>query len=151
MKTAKREWSKQCSLYGRCGGLEKDRCAGGPENTGPRVSGRHLPAEAVQSPALAFQSVDHVHGGDGLPLGVLGVGDGITDHVLQENLQDTAGLLVDQTRDTLDTTSACQTTDSGLGDALDVIPKYFAMTLGTSLSQTFASLTTARHVADAAS
>ena len=27
--------------------------------------------------ALALEGVDHVHGGDGLPLGVLGVGDGV--------------------------------------------------------------------------
>ncbi len=48
----------------------------------------------------SFQRVHDVHGG--LSLGVLGVSNGITDHVLQEHLQHTAGLLVDQTGDTLD-------------------------------------------------
>jgi hypothetical protein len=52
---------------------------------------------------------------------VLSVGDGITDDVLKEDLEDTTGLLVDESGDTLDTTAASQTADGGLGDALDVI------------------------------
>ena len=59
-------------------------------------SSSSLTAESVQSPALSLQGVDNVHGSDGLPLGMLGVCDGITDDVLQENLQDTTGLFVDQ-------------------------------------------------------
>ena len=64
------------------------------------VAGR-LATEAVESLALALERVDN--GGDGLPLGVLGVGDSVADHVLQEDLQDAAGLLVDQAGDPLDT------------------------------------------------
>ncbi len=105
-----------------------------------------LTAESVQSTALAFQSVDHIHGGDGLPLGVLGVGDGITDHVLKEDLEDSTGLLVDQTRDTLDTTSASQTADSGLGDTLDVITQNLPVAFGASLPESFSSFTTSRHL-----
>ena len=37
-------------------------------------------------------------------------------HILEEDLENTTGLLVDEARDTLDTTSAGKTTDSGLGD-----------------------------------
>ena len=33
-------------------------------------------------------------------------------HVLQEDLEDTAGLLIDETRDTLDTTTTSETADS---------------------------------------
>ena len=105
-----------------------------------------LTAESVEGTALTLQSVDDIHGGDGLSLGVLGVGDSITDDVLKEDLQDTTGLLVDESGDTLDTTTAGQTTNSGLGDTLDVIAQYFAMTLGATLSQSFASFTTSRHV-----
>jgi hypothetical protein len=104
-----------------------------------------LTSESVQSTALALQSVDDVHGCDGLPLGVLGVGDGITDDVLKEYLEDTSGFFVDQTRDTFDTTSASKTTDSGFGDTLDVITKYFTVTLGASLSESLSSLSSARH------
>ena len=107
---------------------------------------RCLAAEAVQSAALAFQSVDDIHGGDSLPLGVLGVGDGITDHVLKEHLEDTSGLLIDEARDTLDTTTACQTADGGLGDALDVVPKDLPVALGASLSESLASLASSSHV-----
>jgi hypothetical protein len=105
-----------------------------------------LTAESVESPALAFQSVDDVHGCDGLPLGVLGVGDGVTDDVLKEHLQHTTGLLVDETRDTLHTTTASETADSGLRNTLDVVTKNFAVTLGASLSKTLASFTTSRHL-----
>lgn len=55
-----------------------------------------LTAESVQGPALSLQSVDNIHGGDCLPLGVLGVSDGITDDVLKEHFQHTTGLFVDQ-------------------------------------------------------
>ena len=43
-------------------------------------------SEAIESTSLPLESVDHVHGGDSLPLGVLGVGDRVPDHVLQEDL-----------------------------------------------------------------
>jgi hypothetical protein len=66
-----------------------------------------LAAEAVEGASLPLEGVDDVHGGDGLPLGVLGVGDGVTDHVLQEHLQHAAGLLVDEARDALDSAAAC--------------------------------------------
>jgi hypothetical protein len=54
-----------------------------------------LTTETVEGTALALERVDHVEGGNSLPLGVLGVGDGVTDDTLEEGLQDTAGLLVD--------------------------------------------------------
>ena len=101
---------------------------------------RCLTSESVEGTSLPLESVDDVHGGHGLPLGVLGVGDSISDHVLQENLEYSSGLLVDQSGDTLDSTSAGQTTDGGLGDTLDVITKYLPVALGAPLSQTFSSL-----------
>jgi len=107
-----------------------------------------LTAETVQGTTLAFQSVDDIHGGDGLALGVLRVGDGVADDVLKEHLQNTTGLLVDQARDTLHTTSTCKTTDRRLRDSLDVITKNFAMTLGATLAETFTSLSSSRHFFD---
>ena len=81
----------------------------------------NLTAKSVQGTALTLQGIDDIHGGDGLSLGVLGVGDGITDDIFEENLQDATGLFVDEAGDTLYTTTTSQTTDSGLGDTLDVI------------------------------
>lgn len=114
---------------------------------GPFVDrdGHCLTSESIQGTSLTLQSIDNVHGGHSLPLGVLSVGDSITDDILQEHLQDTTGLLIDEARDTLDTTTTCKTTDSWLGDTLDVITKNLAVTLGTTLSQTFASFAAARH------
>ena len=94
---------------------------------------------------LALESIDNVEGGDSLALGVLSVGDGIADDVLEEDLEDRAGLLVDEARDTLDTSTTGETTDGGLGDTLDVVTKNLAMALGTTLSKTFSSFAAARH------
>lgn len=58
------------------------------------TSAAHLTAETVQGTALALESVDDVHGGDGLALGVFGVGDSVSDHILQEDFQNTARLFV---------------------------------------------------------
>ena len=104
-----------------------------------------LSTESVQGPSLSLQSVDDVHGCDGLPLGVLGVGDGIPDDVLKEHLEDTTGLLVDEARDTLDTTSSSKTTDSGLGNTLDIITKNLAVTFSTPFSQSLSTLSAASH------
>ena len=106
---------------------------------------KRLSTESVQSLALALKGIDNVKSGDGLALGVLSVGDGITDDVLKEDLEDTAGLLVDEAGDTLDTTTASKTADGGLGDALDVVAKNLAVTLGASLSESLSSLSTSRH------
>jgi hypothetical protein len=78
---------------------------------------------------------------------MLGVGDSITDDILQEHLEHTSGLLVDEARDTLYTTTTSQTSDSRLGDSLDVVTKHLSVTLSASLSKTLASFTTSRHVA----
>ncbi len=109
---------------------------------------RLLTPEAVEGTTLALQGVDDVHGGDGLPLGVLGVGDGVTDDVLQEDLEDAAGLLVDEAGDTLDPTATGQTADGRLGDALDVVPQDLAMPLGAALAETFSSFAASGHVVE---
>jgi hypothetical protein len=109
-------------------------------------SSERLSTETVEGTALSLESIDNIEGSDGLSASVLSVGDGITDNVLKENLEDTAGLLVDQARDTLDTTTASQTADSGLGDTLDVVAQHLAMTLSATLAEAFATFTTSRHV-----
>ena len=76
---------------------------------------------------------------------MLGVGDGITDDVLEEDLEDASGLFVDEAADSLDTSSSRQSSDGGLGDTLDVITKNLSVSLGTTLSKAFASFTTSGH------
>ena len=104
-----------------------------------------LGAEAVQSLAVALERVHDVEGRDGLAAGMLGVGHGILDDVLEEALEDGAGLLVHETGDALDTATASQTTDRGLRDALDVVAKDLAMALGAALA-TLASLAATGHL-----
>lgn len=94
---------------------------------------------------MAFQGVDDVHGGDSLALGVLSVGDCIPDDVLEEDLQDSSGFFVDESRDSLHATSSGQSSDGWLGDALDVVSQDLSVTLGASLSESLASFASSRH------
>merc|ERR1711862_205672 len=101
-----------------------------------------LSSEAIEGPALPLRGIHHVHGSHSLPLRMLSVGHSVTDDILQENLQNTPGLLVDETTDSLDTTPSCKSPDCRLGDALDVVPQHFSVSLGSTLAQalsTFAS------------
>ena len=93
--------------------------------------------ETVEGSTLSLESVDDIESGDGLPAGVFGVGDGISDNVLEESSEDRAGLLVDVRADSLDTTSSGESADSGLGDAHDGLSDSL---LGASLGSVFATL-----------
>ena len=50
------------------------------------------------------------------PLSMFGVCNGITDDVLKEDFEDTTGLLVDETGDTLNTTTTSKTTNGRFCD-----------------------------------
>ena len=94
---------------------------------------------------MSLEGVDDIHSSDGLSSSVLGVGDSVSDDVLKENLKDTSGFLVDETRDSLDTASSGKSSNSGLGDALDVVTKHLSVSLGASFTETFTAFTSARH------
>jgi len=66
-------------------------------------------------------------------------------YALKEGLQHGTGLLVDEARDTLNTTPTSEATNSRLGNALDVVAQDFAMALSTGLSETLATLSTASY------
>ena len=104
-----------------------------------------LATEAVQGAALPFQCIHDVHGSDCFSLGVLAVSHRVPDDVFQENLENTSALLVDETGDSLDSSSASQTPDGGFSDALDVVAQNFAVAFSTPLAESFASFTTSRH------
>ena len=71
------------------------------------------------------------------------VSDTVTDNIFQKDLEDTTGLFIDKSRDTLDTTTTSKTTDSGLGNTLDIITKDLSVTLSASLSESLSSFTAA--------
>merc|ERR1719209_1298453 len=106
---------------------------------------RGLASKTIQGTALPLQGIHNIHGGDSLPLGMLSVGDGVTNGILQENLQDTSSLLVDKARDPLHSTPPSQSPNGRLGDPLDVVSENFSVPLGSSLAQTLASLSTPSH------
>ena len=82
------------------GGVNKHRLVVEPEGT-ECISFRwmmfDLSSETVQGTTLSLESVDYIESSHGLAASMLSVGDRITDHVLKEHLQNTSGLLVDQT------------------------------------------------------
>ena len=93
-----------------------------------------LTSETVKGLSLTLESIDNVHSNDSLTAGVLGVGYRVADDVLKEYLENTTSLFVDKTGDTLDSTTTGETTNSGLGDSLDIVTEYLPVTLGSSLS-----------------
>jgi hypothetical protein len=73
-----------------------------------------LAAEAVERAALALERVHDVERRDGLAARVLRVRDAVADDVLEEDLEDAAGLLVDEARDALHAATASQAADRRL-------------------------------------
>lgn len=59
------------------------------------ASGSRLATETVEGTALALEGVDDIQRGDRLPLGVLSVGNSITDDAFEEGLEHTTRFLVD--------------------------------------------------------
>ena len=119
---------------------------GGPKKSRLMDWRRKLTSESVQGTSLPLEGIHDVHGSDCLPLGMLSVCHGITDDVLQENFENSTGLLVDEARDTLDTTTAGKTPNGRLRDTLDVITENFPVTLSATLSETLSSFATSGHV-----
>ena len=105
----------------------------------------NLTTKSIESAALTLERVDHIHGGDSLALSVLGVGDRVPDHVLQEHLQHPAGLLVDEPGDALDSSTAGQAADGRLCDALNIVAQNLAVTLSAPFPKTLSAFTTPRH------
>jgi hypothetical protein len=67
----------------------------------------------------------------------------VVTYTLEEVFQNSTSFLVNETRDTLDTATTSETANSRLGDALNVVSQNFTMALGTSFSETLATLSTA--------
>ena len=100
-----------------------------------RVLRKDLCAEAVEGLALSLECIDDIESSDSLATSVLSVCDCIADDVLKEDLEDSAGLLIDEAADTLNTSSASQSANGRLGDALDVVAQNLAVSLCTALSE----------------
>ena len=95
---------------------------------------------------MSLKSVDDIESGDGLSLGVLGVGDGVTNNVLEEASEDVSGLFVDQRADSLDTTSASKSADSRLGDSEDGLLKgLLGVSLGADLAVALSNFASSSH------
>jgi hypothetical protein len=99
-----------------------------------QIESIRLTTKSIKGSALSLQSIDNIEGSNSLALGVFSVGNRVTDHVFQESLEHSTGFFVDETRDTLDTSSSGKSSDGWLGDTLDVVTQDFTVTLGTSLS-----------------
>ena len=111
-------------------------------------------AETVEGSALSLESVDDIESSDSLSLGVFSVHNGVADDVLEEGSENSAGLLVDVGRDSLHTTSSCESADSRLGDAEDALTESLAgevHSLSAGLAAADAALAFATAAADLSS
>ena len=64
-------------------------------------------------------------------------------YTLEEVFQNSTSFLVDEARDTLDTTTTSEATNGRLSNALNVVAQNFTMALSTGFSETFATFSTA--------
>merc|ERR1719153_977677 len=87
-----------------------------------------------------------LYGGHSLPLGMLGVSHGVTDHILEEDFEDAASFLVDEARDPFDAAPASQTANCRLRNSLNIITQDFPMPFCSSFSQALTSFATTRHI-----
>ena len=77
---------------------------------------------------------------------MLRVGDSVSHHVFEEDLEYVASFIIDESTDTLDSASASESADCWLGDALDVLADNTSMALlGADLAQSLAALASADH------
>ncbi len=80
---------------------------------------------------------------------MFGVGDGVSNDVLEERSEDVSGLLIDEGRDSLDSSSSCQSSDCWLGDSKDGLLKGFlGVPLGANLSESLSFFSASRRVGD---
>ena len=102
--------------------------------------------EAVNGSALTLEGVDHIESGHRLPPRVFRVGHGVFHHILQKGLDHRSGFLIDLARDSLHSAPPRQSADGRLGDPGDVAFTALAESLGSSLSQSFASFSSSGHI-----
>ncbi len=105
----------------------------------------NLASESVEGSALSLESIDDVHSSDSLSSGVLSVGHSISDDVLEEYLQYSSGFFVDESRNSFHSSSSCQSSNSWLGDALNVVSEDLSVSLGSSLSKSFTTFSSSSH------
>jgi hypothetical protein len=104
-----------------------------------------LATKTIQSTPLPLERIHNIHSCHSLPPGMLSISHGITNDILQEDLEDTTSFLIDQPTDSLHTSPPGQPPDSRLGNSLDVITQHLPMPLCSSLSQTLSAFTSSRH------
>ncbi|XP_044092730.1 uncharacterized protein LOC122899199 [Neovison vison] len=73
------------------------------------------------------------------------LGDCVPDDVLQEHLQHTPSLLIDEAGDPLDASTPSKAPNRRFGNALDVVPQHLAVALGTPFAQALTALSPSRH------
>ena len=83
--------------------------------------GARSASETIEGSALAFESIDNVECCDRLSLGMLSIGDRVSDDVLQEGFEDDSALIIDQGADSFDSSSSGESSDCWLGDTHDVL------------------------------
>ncbi|KAK9145838.1 hypothetical protein Sjap_005741 [Stephania japonica] len=104
-------------------------------------------AKAIEGAALPLQSINHIHSRNSLPPRVLSVSHRVANDILQEYLEHSPGLFVDQSADPLHASSPSEPSDRRLGDALDVVAQHLSVPLRASLAQALAALASSRHCA----
>jgi hypothetical protein len=101
---------------------------------------RTAPPESIQGHAALLERVHDVEGAHQFAVSVLGLNHGVGADALQQILEDSADLLVDQTGDALYSSSARKSADRGLCDANDVVSQDRPVAFRAALAHSLGSL-----------
>jgi len=104
-----------------------------------------LTSKTIQCASLSFQSIDYVHRCNGLTFGMFGVRNSVPNNVFQKDFQHTTGFLVNQTRNSLHSASACQPSNSRLRYSLDIVSQNFPVPLSATFPKTFTPFSSTSH------
>ena len=68
---------------------------------------------------MSLESIDDVHSSDGFSSGMLSVSHGISNDSFKEALEDLSAVVINEGRDSLDTSSSGESSDGGFGDTFN--------------------------------
>lgn len=90
----------------------------------------NLSSESIQSASLFLECTHNIHWSDGLSLCMFGVCHGVSDNIIQKHFQHSSDFFIDQSTDSLDSSSTRKTTDRWLSDSLDTVVQDPVMAFG---------------------
>ncbi|KAF1894647.1 hypothetical protein Lal_00027024 [Lupinus albus] len=106
----------------------------------------NLTTKTIEGPSLSLESINNIHSSNRLPPSMFSISNCITNHILQEDFENTSRLFINQTTDSFHTSSSRQSPNRRFCDSLNVVAQNLSMPLRATFAQTLSTFSTTRHV-----